>query len=46
MTNYSSLLTSFSKFFEKITSERLLQYIEINNILVEEHFGFRPSASY
>jgi hypothetical protein len=24
---------------------RLLQHIEINNILVEEQFGFRPSAS-
>jgi hypothetical protein len=25
--------------------ERLLQHIEINNILVEEQFAFRPSAS-
>jgi Notch-like protein len=33
MTNYRtiSLLTSFSKVFEKITYERLLQNIEINN---------------
>jgi hypothetical protein len=47
MTNYRpiSLLTSFSKVFEKIIYERLLQHIEINNILVEEQFGFRPSAS-
>jgi Notch-like protein len=47
MTNYRpiSLLTSFSKVFEKILYERHLQHIEINNVLVEEQFGFRPSAS-
>jgi hypothetical protein len=47
MTNYRpvSLLTSFSKVLEKIIYERLLQRIEINSILVEEQFGFRPSAS-
>jgi hypothetical protein len=46
MTNYRtiSFLTSFSKVFEKITHERLLQHIEIN-ILLEKQFGFRPSAS-
>jgi hypothetical protein len=47
MTNYRpiSLLTSFSKVFEEIIYERLLQHTEINNILVEEQFGFRPSVS-
>lgn len=47
MTNYQpiSSLTSFSKVFEKIIYERLLQHIEINNFLVEEQFRFRPSAS-
>jgi hypothetical protein len=47
MTNYRpiSLLTSFSKVFEKIIYERLLQHTKINNILVEEQFSFRPSAS-
>jgi hypothetical protein len=47
MTNYRpiSLLTSFSKVVEKIIYERLLQHVEINNILIKEQFGFRPSAS-
>jgi hypothetical protein len=47
MTNYRliSLFTSFFKVFEEIIYERLLQLIEINNILVEEQFCFRPSAS-
>jgi hypothetical protein len=47
MANYKpiSLLTSFSKVFEKIIYERLLQGININNILVEEQFGFRPATS-
>jgi hypothetical protein len=40
-----SLLTSFSKVFEKIIYYRLLQHIENNNILVEEQFGFRNSSS-
>jgi hypothetical protein len=40
-----SVLTSFSKVFEKIIYERLLQYININNILIEEQFGFRPATS-
>jgi Notch-like protein len=44
-TNYRpiSLLISFSKVFEKIIYERLLQHIDIN-ILVDGQFGFRPSA--
>jgi hypothetical protein len=40
-----SLLTSFPKVFEKIIYERLLQHIEVNNILGDEQFGFRPATS-
>jgi len=42
-----SLLTSFSKVFEKIIYNRLLKHIETNNtrILVKEQFGFRISSS-
>jgi hypothetical protein len=47
MSNYRPipLVTSFSKAFEKIIYERLLQHTEINNILVAKEFRFRPSAS-
>jgi hypothetical protein len=47
MANYRqiSLLTSFSKAFEKIMYEKLLQHIKVNNILVEEQFGFRPATA-
>ena len=47
MTNYRpiSLLTSFAKFLEKIIYDRLINNIQINNILVEELFGFRTSSS-
>jgi hypothetical protein len=47
MANYRplSILTSFSKVFEKIIYERLLQHVNVNNILVEEQFGFRPATS-
>jgi hypothetical protein len=34
----------YSKVFEKIIYERLLQHIKVNNILVEEQFGFRPAT--
>jgi hypothetical protein len=40
-----SILTSFSKVFERIVCERLLQRIDINNNLVEEQFRFRPATS-
>ena len=40
-----SLLTSFSKVFEKIIYNRLLKHIETNNILVNEQFGFRISST-
>ena len=47
MVNYRpiSLLTAFSKVFEKIISETLLRHIETNNILVDEQFGFKTSSS-
>ena len=40
-----SLLTSFSKAFERIIYDRLLKHIETNNILAVEQFGFRTSSS-
>ena len=40
-----SLLTSFSKVFKKIIYNGLLKYIETDNILVNEQFGFRISSS-
>jgi hypothetical protein len=40
-----SLLTSFSKVFEKLIYDRLLKHIGTNNILVDEQFGFRISST-
>jgi hypothetical protein len=40
-----SLLTSFSKVFERIIYDRLLKHIETNYILAVEQFGFRTSSS-
>jgi sarcosine oxidase/L-pipecolate oxidase len=40
-----SLLTSFSKIFEKIIYTRLNQHVNDNNILVNEQFGFRFQSS-
>ena len=40
-----SLLTAFSKVFERIIYDRILQHIETNNILTEEQFGFRTFSS-
>ena len=47
MTNYRtiSLLTSFSEVLEKIIFDKLIKHVQINNILVEEEFGFRTSSS-
>jgi hypothetical protein len=45
VTGPISLLTSFSKIFDKIIYERLLQHIKVNSILVEEQFVFRPATS-
>ena len=40
-----SLLTAFSKVFEKIIYDRLLKHIETNNILTDNQFGFRTFSS-
>jgi hypothetical protein len=40
-----SLLTSFSKVFERLIYDRLLNHIQTNNILRTEQFGFRVSLS-
>ena len=40
-----SLLTLFSKVFEKIIYKRILKHVETNNILVDEQYGFRTSSS-
>jgi hypothetical protein len=47
LTNYrpKSLLTSFSKIFERRVYERLYKHICTNKILVEEQFGFKSDSS-
>jgi len=47
LTNYRpiSLLTSFSKIFEKVIYKRLDNHMIFNNILVEEQYGFRNNTS-
>ena len=40
-----SLLTSFSKLFERIIYDILLKHTETNNILTVEQFGFRTSST-
>ena len=46
-TNYRpiSLLTSFSKIFEKVIYKRLDNHMKSNNILAEEQYGFRSNTS-
>ena len=46
-SNYGpiSLLTSFSKIIEKIISKRLYSYLNGNNILVDDQYGFRKQLS-
>jgi hypothetical protein len=39
-----SLLTSFSKIFEKVIYNRLYHHIKDNYILVNEQFGFRHAS--
>jgi hypothetical protein len=47
LANYRpiSLLTSFSKVFEKVIYRRILTHINNNNILVNEQFGFQSKSS-
>jgi exonuclease III len=47
VSNYRpiSLLTSFSKIFEKVVYNRLHKHIECNHILAAEQFGFRHKSS-
>jgi hypothetical protein len=47
MTNYRpvSLLTSFSKVFEKVIYARRPQLKKSNNILVSEQYDFRSNSS-
>jgi hypothetical protein len=40
-----SLLSSFSKIFEKVVCLRLLNFLEVNNILTPDQFGFRKAHS-
>ena len=39
------LLPLFSKVFEEDTYSRLMGHLNINKILVEEHFGFRKNLA-
>ena len=47
LSNYRpiSVLTSFSKIFEKIIYKRLYHHLNYNNILVNQQFGFRKNLS-
>jgi hypothetical protein len=47
MSNYRpiSLLSSFSKNFEKVIFNRIKHHIDANNILAQEQYGFRTKSS-
>jgi hypothetical protein len=47
MSNYRpiSLLTSFTKVFEKVIYNRVHNHIKVNNILAKEQYGFRNNSS-
>ena len=46
-TNYRpiSLLSSFSKVYEKVMHSRVLEFLDKNDLLFENQFGFRPGRS-
>jgi hypothetical protein len=47
LSNYRpiSILTSFSKIFEKVISNRLHAHVSVNNILDTNQYGFRKNCS-
>jgi hypothetical protein len=47
ISNYRpiSVLSSFSKIFEKVVSTRLIKYLDANNILHQSQLGFRAKLS-
>jgi len=47
VTNYRpiSLLTSFSKIFEKVIYKRLITHFISNNIFTNSQYGFRKKSS-
>ena len=47
ISNYRpvSLLTSFSKIFEKVIYNRIYHHINHNHILADNQVGFRPALS-
>ena len=47
VSNYRpiSLLSSFSKIYEKLMHARLIGYFDSNNLLYDAQFGFRPGRS-
>ena len=47
VSNYRpiSLLSTFSKIYEKIMHNRVLQYFDKNSLLFEQQYGFRPGRS-
>ena len=46
-TNYRliSLLSQFDKIFEKMLFTRLFSYLDKNQLLIKNQFGFRPNSS-
>jgi len=40
-----SILLTFSKIYERVVNEQLLNYLEENNILDDQQHGFRPGRS-
>jgi len=47
MTNYRpiSMLCNFSKIFERIIKVQLITFLEVNELLSKNQFGFRPGKS-